>query len=137
MTKILGAVLATIVLVLFVAAGIWGIRYYTAETRGVITAEEQIESAGSRITSYEHFYDLCATVQTREDALGAQEAQLEGAESQDERQRIRANIAGLQAQRNRAIHQYNADARKSYTQARFLGDDLPRKLSADQEVTSC
>lgn len=134
--KILAAVVAAITLLIAMAVGAWAWRYFTAETRGVVDAEERIESAPSRITNYEHFYDLCASVQGHEDALATQRRALEGAEGK-EAERIRSNIAGLEAQRNRAIRRYNADARKAYTRARFLGEDLPRQLDANQETTVC
>ncbi|MAX33709.1 MAG: hypothetical protein CME72_11675 [Halomonadaceae bacterium] len=131
-----GAVIGAIALLLLVIAGGWAFRYFTAETRGIVNAEEQIESAGSRITNYEHFYDLCAAVQGHEDALAAQRHALANAEG-DEAERIRANVAGLEAQRNRAIRRYNADARKAYTRARFLGEDLPREISTQEDRTQC
>lgn len=115
----------------------WAWKYYTAEVRGVSEAERRIESADSRIGNYEHFYDLCAFVQSQEVSLSSQRSLLESSEDAKERTRVRSNIAGLEAQRARAINQYNADANKSYTRARFLGEDLPRKLDANVEATSC
>lgn len=139
--KNVGALLATVIilagLMMAAAIGSWTWRYFTAETRGVVDAEEQIESAASRITNYEHFYDLCGLVQSREDALHAQRAQLAETNDPDEQARIRTNIAGLEAQRSRAIRRYNADADKAYTRARFLGDDLPRELNINRETTQC
>lgn len=134
--RIILYITAALALMALLIAGTLAYRYYTAEVRGVVSAEEQIESAGSRITNYEHFYDLCAAVQGHEDALDAQHRAIESAGG-DEAERIRANIAGLEAQRNRAIRRYNADARKAYTRARFLGEDLPRELDTDQEHTQC
>lgn len=136
MWKIIGATFAAALVVMVLAAGGWAWRYFTAETRGVVDAEVQIESAPSRIGNYEHFYDLCAAVQGHEDALAAQRQALEGAEGK-EAERIRANVAGLSAQRDRAIRRYNADANKAYTRARFLGDDLPRQLDTNVETTVC
>lgn len=128
-------VVALFVLALLSLAGLaW--RYYTAEVRGKVDAQVQIESAPSRITRYEHYFDLCAAVQGYEGALTAQRALLSSADGK-EAERVRANIAGIAAQRARAIAQYNADASKSYTSARFLGASLPRSLDVNAEFTTC
>lgn len=119
------------------ALGGWAWMYITAEPKGIAEAERQIESAPSRIANYEHFYDLCAEVQGLEASLSAQRVALEATGSESERERLRSNIAGLTAQRARTIARYNADARKSYTRARFLGQDLPRSLDLNQEKTTC
>lgn len=133
-------VLATLVLVLLIAVAIAGIRWVTAEPRGQLAAREQIQSAGSRIAAYNHFFDLCAAVQAQEAALAAQYAALSGAVG-DERERLRANVAGLTAQRARSIAQYNADARKSYTIGQFRASGLPFELPAttyrEGSTTSC
>jgi uncharacterized membrane protein YqiK len=49
--------------VLLIIVAIWGIRWISAEPRGALSARESIQSGGSRITSYNHFFDLCASVQ--------------------------------------------------------------------------
>lgn len=113
---------------------IWGWQYGTAELRGKVGAELKIESADSRIANYEHFYDLCAAVQGYEQALIAQTSALAAGVDPD---RTYANIAGVTAQRARAVAQYNADANKAYTKARFLGDTLPRSLDVNVETTQC
>lgn len=113
---------------------LWGWVYSTAEIRGKVGAEVKIESADNRISSYEHFFDLCAAVQGYEQALLAQTSAFSAGANPE---RTYANIAGIRAQRARAIAQYNADANKSYTKARFLGDELPRRLEINQENTQC
>lgn len=133
----IGAVALVIILALLLTAGSWLWRYQTAPIRGKVGAEERIESAPSRISNYDHYYDLCATVQATEGALDAQMQALEAAESSDDRSRIRSNIAGLKGQRSRQIAQYNADARKIYTKARFRASDLPPRINADEKNTTC
>lgn len=105
-----------------------GMRYATAGLFGRVEAEVQIESAASRIPNYDHFFNLCASVQKAEAGLDAQYGALDGAESVKERERIRANIAGLQVARLGGIYQYNVDARKDYTKGRFRDSDLPWDL---------
>lgn len=119
-----------------VSAIAWGWRYYTAEVRGVANAEVSIESANSRIANYDHFFDLCASVQGYEGAIGVQKALLPNLTGKD-KERTGVVIASMEAQRARAIAQYNADARKSYTKARFLASELPHQLNLSAESTTC
>ena len=136
-TSILGVALGAIALAACATAASWLWRYYTAEPRGIANAEHRIESAPSRITSYNHYFDLCASIQGYNGQLAAQQEQLDASELTDDRSRIRANIAGLKGQRSRAVAQYNADARKAYTSARFLGDDLPKHINRNPENLTC
>lgn len=127
-------------LFIIVAVGIitavsWGWHYSTAPIAGKVAAEQQLESAASRITAYNHYFDLCSAIQGYEGALIAQQAVLEGAEG-DEAVRTRANIAGITAQRTRAITQYNNDVAKVYTTGRFFDGQLPTKLSV-KGTTQC
>ena len=113
----------------------WAWKYNTATVRGVVDAEVRIESGDNRIYSYENFFDQCASIQGYEQALVAQKEVLAQAKG-DEAVHIRATIAAITAQRARAIMQYNVDAAKAYTKARFFDDQLPRKLTVEG-TTSC
>lgn len=126
-------VLALLVLTLLSLVGLAWV-YSTAEIRGKVGAEVKIESADSRIANYDHFFDLCAAVQGYEQASAGQRAQIAAGV---EVSRAYTNLTGIQAQRARAIAQYNADANKAYTKARFLGDGLPRRLDVNLENTQC
>lgn len=132
--KATGVIILGIVLLMALSLGSLAWRYYTADIRGTVDAEEQIESGRSKITNYNHFFDLCSLAQTRQQSLEVQKSLLENAESSDERVRVRSNIAGLEAQLNRAINQYNVDVQKEYTMARFKDVDLPYELSATQSI---
>lgn len=136
---------AVVVIALLVAVVIavttFAIRWVTAPAKGKLDAREQIHSGGNRIQAYDHFFNLCAAVQTDEVALDAQLDQLAGASSDDERDRIRANIAGVTADRAGAINEYNADARKDYTVGQFRASKLPYDLPTTSytkgDRTSC
>lgn len=117
------------VTVLVIGVLSFGVRWLTAEPKGRLQAREQIQSGANRIAAYEHFYNLCAAIQAQEAALAAQYTSLDGATG-DDKERIKANIAGLTAQRARSIAQYNVDARKSYTQGQFRSSDLPYEIDA-------
>lgn len=134
--KIFLASLGLIIGLAVLVGGGWAIRYYTAEVRGVVGAEEQIQSAPSRIANYNYFFDLCAAIQGHEASLGAQARQLDQVTTERERNRILANIAGLEGQRARSIARYNQDARKEYTRGQFRDSQLPYQLSEGAD-TSC
>ena len=119
---------------LLVGAG-WGYRYMTAPIRGAIDAREQIESGTNRISRHDEFYSLCAAAQTQQAMLQIHTDHLATAESASERERVRRNINGVQAQLNRTVNQYNANASNSYTRGRFLASNLPYQLNANGVIT--
>lgn len=135
--KLVGYLLAAIVALMAMSAVGWVWRYYTAAPKGIVEAEEQINSGHSRIQKYNQFFDLCSVIQTNKTQLRTQKDMLEMAESADERQRIRATIAGVKAQLNRNVNQYNADSHKEYTAARFKASSLPYEINASQEIITC
>lgn len=128
-------VFSVLLALVLLVVGVWVVRYYTAEIRGVITGEEQIESAPSRISRYEHFFALCAAVQSQKAALLAQKQRL-SADGMDAREqsRVRSNIAGIESNIARTVAQYNAEASKDYTSARFRASNLPYQLSVEGET---
>ena len=126
--RIIGVILLTGMVIGGVIAGAWAFRYFTADVRGRIDAQEIRKAGPLRVAAYNHFFNLCASVQGLEASLEAQEAQLAVTESGKDRERVRSNIAGLTAERERSIRQYNADARKDYTIGQFRDSDLPYQL---------
>lgn len=139
--KAFGAVLLVVFTLVAVAVGSWVVRYYTAELKGMVRAEEQITDAPSRIARYEYFFDLCAAVQNNEAMLAAQKRRLktamESGASDRELTQIRSAIAGIEAQRARNINQYNSESTKEYTSARFKASGLPYRLDINNPSTTC
>lgn len=127
---------AIIVTVAVLAIGGLGWRYVIAGPKGQVEAREQILSGANRIQAYNHFFDLCAAVQTYEASIAAQRAELQTAAAAD-RERLNTNITALTAQRARAINQYNADARKDYTIGQFRDLSLPFQLDITAKETTC
>lgn len=134
--KVAASIFLVLALITGVVVGVYFIKYNTADIRGRIEANEQLNSAEFRIAAYEHFFNLCASVETLEDSLVSQESLLDNAETVKERTRVRSNIAGMEGQRARAINQYNVDVDKGYTLAQFMDNDLPFKLNIESE-TNC
>jgi hypothetical protein len=128
-------ILVSILTIVAVGALVFGIRWATAPAKGKLAAREQIQSGQYRIAAYDHFFDLCSSIQGLEGQLAAQRAALSTATG-DEEARISANVAGIEGERARAIAEYNADARKSYTLGQFRASDLPYRLDA-KETTTC
>ena len=128
---IIAGILGAMLLIGGCVAGSWAYRYYTAPIEGRVGAQEQIQSAPSRIVNYNHFFDLCAAIQGHEGNIDAAQGQLGQGLRDDERERVIQTIAGLKGQRVRSIAQYNADARKNYTAGQFRDSDLPYQLAAN------
>lgn len=117
-----------IALVITIPVGVWGARVFFAEEIGKGNAEIQLESAPSRISNYNYFFNLCTSVQNAESAIDAQTALLEKTTNERDKSRINQNIAAQTTVRMNGINQYNNDAKKQYTQARFLASNLPYQL---------
>ncbi|ASV44538.1 hypothetical protein PBI_SCTP2_523 [Salicola phage SCTP-2] len=133
--KIVLSIIGVIVSVAVILSATWLVRYYTAEPKGVVKTEEQLQSAQSRISRYERFFDLCTTVQSQKAALQAQKERLDTATNEDTKERIHANIAGLKAQLQRTVSMYNNDS-NTYTSGQFKDSKLPVRLSVDGQ-TQC
>lgn len=122
------------ILVAVVVAGVlltlggYAWKYIMAPVAGRANAEWKIESADSRIANYNKYFDQCATIQGYESAIEVQQATLATATEAADKSRIQTVIAGIKAQRSRAIAQYNADVRKVYTDARFKDSSLPSQI---------
>lgn len=127
-----------VLLVIAVIAGLgYAWKYYMAPIAGKADAEWQQESGANRTAQYDKFFDLCAAIQGYEATERAQLGVASSATAESDRSRAHTVIAAVRAQRGRAIAQYNADARKSYTQGRFLDGSLPSQLNDASERTSC
>ena len=129
--------LALVVLVALVLGG-YAARYLLAPVSGTVEKQETIQSGDYRIHSYNHFYDLCASIQRQQRSLQAQKELLDSATDSHDKQRVRTRIAALKAQVQNSVSQYNADSRKAGTLATFKADDLPYQINYQEEgVVTC
>lgn len=117
------------------AAVMFAIQWFSAPARGALQAREQIQSGANRITQYNKFFNVCADIQAKEDAIRIMDRSLSTA-AVDDHERILINITALQTLRVKAIRQYNADAAKSYTNGQFRASDLPYEIKVEGE-TEC
>ena len=126
--KILLMILGVIVAVSLLVGGTMLLRYYMAGLSGRLTANEQIQSGQHRVVAYNHFFDLCAGVRTNEQSLEAQTDLLDNNLDSLQKIRIQTNISGLIGNRASLIEEYNANARKDYTEGQFRDSNLPWQL---------
>lgn len=117
--KIFGAIIAVISLLVAISLGGYAWRYFTAPIKGKVGAEEQIESAPSRIQRYEEFFGICQSVQTKEDAIDNLRAN-----STMDQERKGAAITANQNARAALINEYNSKSAQAYTAARFKASNL-------------
>jgi hypothetical protein len=120
--------IVVVVLLVTIPVGLWGARVFFAEEIGKGNAEIQIQSAPSRITNYDYFFNQCASVQTLEEQIDAETNRLEQTEDNSTRNVILANLSGLQGQHSRAVNNYNARASADYTSGQFKASELPYQL---------
>lgn len=136
-----GAAVALTVAILVGSMAIFGWGMFqrsTADFRGETAALEQIKAnADNRISAYEYFFDLCASIQGHEDTIRALRTELDGDPSQSRAEQIQGAITANQAQRDGKIRQYNSEASKDYTSGQFRDADLPAELHVDNKETAC
>lgn len=136
MNKLKGIGVATLVILFLVGLSLGGLawRYYTAEIRGKVDAQESIESASSRIQRYQEFFGICQSVQTKEDAID----NLRANTTMDEEKKGVAITANQNA-RSALINEYNSKSAQSYTAGRFKASNLiyqiPRGIYKENRTT--
>lgn len=126
--------IAVLALVAVMLGGWWlsyAVSWWLAPWEGKLEARQIIQGDGNfRIVAYERFYNQCSTIQTYEDSLRALNMQIEETEDTRTRNILLTNRTGLQAQRMRAINQYNVDAAKDWTIGQFRDNGLPYEIPA-------
>lgn len=142
MKRTLGLVLASLLTIaaLFLIA-VYGFGFLQRETADFRGETDQIEqtkaNSNYRIAAYDHFYDLCGSVQSIESKIGNMQDELEGADSAQRETVLNTSITASKNKRAELITSYNADARKEATQGQFKASDLPFELSEEGEKTVC
>lgn len=110
----------------------------SANFRGEVSKRNLVEANGNyRIAAYDHFFDLCTSIQTYEATITNLQEELKTKPPADRVEQINASITANRNQRASSIAQYNNDANKSYTVGQFLDSHLPWHLDPNQENTTC
>lgn len=114
------------------------IQKWTADFRGDVKAKEQTKGNGAfRVNTYNHFFNLCASVQSDEDAIkNAQDEMADKETTADRKAKLRQVITATKNTRAESIRQYNADSANEYKGA-FQSNDLPVTLNVAAERTQC
>lgn len=135
---VFGIVVASLVAIGLIVAAVWAITYYTADTRGKISANERIKADPNfRIAAYDQFFNLCSAIQGDEGRIASQQELLDSATTDEERRQVRTTIAAIKGSRLAKINRYNADAARNYTVGQFRDSDLPYRLNPNDKETTC
>lgn len=138
---VIGAATVILAIVIAFMATVYGggmLQRITADFRGETDQIEDTKAnANYRIAAYDHFYDLCGSVQSIESKIGNMEDELEGADTTERKNVLNSSITASKNKRAELIASYNADARKEATQGQFKASDLPYELSENEEATVC
>lgn len=135
-----GALIVVIVIGFMWIFGVGFMSQTTAPWRGETEKKERVEGSGNyRIAAYDHFFDLCSSVQTKEASIENLRAELKADPPPSEQRKtvIQASMSALMNSRAEAINEYNADARKEYTRGQFRDSDLPFQLRMKELNTTC
>lgn len=133
----LAALVVFLVIAILATAGGLAWRYVIAEPRGKVQQEEILQRGQNRIARYDHFFNLCAAVQSDEATIRALKQERTTNPPASRVTQINATITALRSGRAEKINQYNADARKEGTIAQFRSSSLPFQLDHTQEATTC
>lgn len=129
--KVILAVVAVIAVIIGVIYLTGGIKQLTAPFRGETQEKEITEADGRyRISAYEEFYDLNAQIEAKNTQICDMKSNTSLPADQRE-----TNVLALTNKRTELVNEYNADARKEDTRAKFKASDLPYELPA--EAPSC
>lgn len=133
------ALLLALVLAFLIA--VYGFGFLQRETADFRGETEQIENTQAdgdyRMAAYNHFYDMCAGVQSTESKISNMEDELEVTESEQRTTVLTTSITAAKNKRAELIAEYNADARKEATAGQFKASDLPYELNENEEETIC
>lgn len=114
------------------------IQKWTADWRGDVKVKEQTKAnAAFRINTYNHFFNLCASVQSDEDAIqNAKEEMADKGTTDARAAKLRQTVTALKNSRAENIRTYNADSANEMKGA-FQSSDLPASLNVGAERTEC
>lgn len=108
---------------------LWVFGVWTAPWYGRGEAHKTINSAPYRISAYDHFFEMCGSIQGLEGQIDELTIQANDATLADRTHDLAVtSLTGVKAARHQAIAKYNADARRDYTIGQFRDSDLPYQI---------
>lgn len=127
-----------VVAVVVVPFLIWGASVALAPLFGKGEAYKQTEGADYRIANYERFKNDCNAIVATEGKIAlAQDMvdnEVKGKVDSFREQQLVTNLQALQNQRLEQVTQYNADASKNTTRAKFKDAGLPDYIAPQGEI---
>ncbi|MBC9723673.1 hypothetical protein [Streptomyces sp. TRM68367] len=133
---VIGGIAALVTVGLTISLALGGVSWLTAPFRGEVDKRNRTEGSGAfRIATYEEFFGLCSTVQSKEGAIKALEEENKTA-SESRRAQISTSLTALKSSRIEAVSEYNAKAAQEHRSA-FRDKDLPPRLDVDDMNTTC
>lgn len=131
-------IVVAVALIVLVPIAVWGFMVATASIRGAGNAHRQTETADYRIANYERFKNDCNAIVATEGKIAlAQQAvdnEVKGAVDSFREQQLTQNLQALQNVRLEQVTEYNADASKTDTRAKFLDSALPYYINPNGEI---
>ncbi|QOV41484.1 hypothetical protein IM697_38700 [Streptomyces ferrugineus] len=132
----MGGIAALVTVGLIITLVIGGISWLTAPFRGEVDERARTDGSGAfRIATYEEFFGLCSTVQSKEETIKALEEEDKTA-SESRRAQISVSLTALKSSRIEAVNEYNAKAAQEHRSA-FKDEDLPPRLDVNDMSTTC
>lgn len=135
------AAIAIIAAIVIGAMAVFGFGLFERSTAGFRGGTEVINktkgSGAYRIAHYNHFFELCAAVQSDEATIEALEREEKKDLSASRREQVQASITANEANRAEDINQYNVEAREGATAGQFKASNLPYELNAKERPTKC
>lgn len=137
--KVFGWVVIGIVSVVALVGIIWGITYATADTRGAIAQNELVRADGQfRLAAYNHFFDLCSSIQGDERRIVNLQAELDRGNLTPARANtLPGIITATMNSRDANVVKYNNDAQKSGAEGAFRSAKLPVYINPNELSTTC
>ncbi len=129
-------IMSIVVLFLILVYGFGFLQRETADFRGKTDQIKQTEANSVyRISSYDQFYDKCASIKSLESKIGNMKDELKDADDTQRKTTLNTSITASENKRAELINSYNADARKEDTRGKFKASDLPYELDIGEETT--
>ncbi len=138
LVKVVGVVVAVIVLLvgLFYLSG--AISIFTAPFRGEVDKNEKVEADGDyRIAAYDEFYKLCSSVQSKNDQINILQLEMNTTTDETRKAQLQSAITAQQNTKAELVNEYNSKAAGEYTKGQFRDSDLPYEIDVNDEEVEC
>jgi hypothetical protein len=135
--ELLGCTAAVILALAVWIFAFGGLSRFTADWRGETDKINNTKGNGVfRQSTYEWFFDQCASIQTAEGSIASAKEELAGKPSTYRTEQLNANLTALRSTRTALITQYNANAAEEHREA-FKAKSLPDRLDVTATSTDC